>query len=259
MLVWLLVCHAHSLPQTGRVDHLRGLFVRYRTILGDHRRRRTRRVISPANSRPQPSRQSSALDPFNLSLVGSSSRAIFSVSHHAPCPMSASPILAAAFEDVQVGHDQDLLHRRFRAIDAPHIHPQLQRTKSHKRSLRKTALQAAHDLIHIVSSSPSLTMARPSLRTNGVFSLRIRYARVVRFIPSRAAAPPGPPMTQLDARIACRTRARSASSAVLSFEFELGRDDSFSSVNGGRSTLPGDRITARSIKFCNSRTFPGQE
>ncbi len=52
----------------------------------------------------------------------------------------------------------------------------------------------------------------------GIFNLRIRYARVVRFIPSRAAAPWGPPITQLDSRIARRTCSRSASSRVLSFE-----------------------------------------
>ena len=47
-----------------------------------------------------------------------------------------------------------------------HVHPQLQRTESHNRSLRKTALQTAHDLIHM-SFLLSPKMTRLSLRTNG--------------------------------------------------------------------------------------------
>src|SRR5271166_963113 len=91
----------------------------------------------------------------------------------------------------------------------------------------------------------------------GIFSLRIRYARVVRFIPSRAAAPFGPPMTQLDSRMARRTCSRSASSSVLSFELGACTVACFSSASGGRRAVPGDKITARSMKFCNSRTLPG--
>jgi len=52
----------------------------------------------------------------------------------------------------------------------------------------------------------------------GIFSLRMRYAKVVRFIPSRAAAPLGPPITHFDSRRARRTCSRSASSRVLSLE-----------------------------------------
>ena len=49
-----------------------------------------------------------------------------------------------------------------------------------------------------------------------IFSLRMRYARVVRFTPNFAAAPSGPAITQFEARSARRTCSRLASSRVLS-------------------------------------------
>ena len=50
---------------------------------------------------------------------------------------------------------------------------------------------------------------------HGIFSLRMRYVRVVLFIPRRAAAPPGPPITQFDSRSARKTCSRSASSGIV--------------------------------------------
>ena len=88
-----------------------------------------------------------------------------------------------------------------------------------------------------------------------IFSLRMRYARVVRFMPNLAAAPSGPATTQFDARRARRTCSRSASSRVLNFLYSWG--SCLSSARGARRTDPGDRMTARSMKFSSSRTLPG--
>ena len=46
---------------------------------------------------------------------------------------------------------------------------------------------------------------------------------------------------------------------VLKFALGHWTAAGFSSATGGRRTLPGDRITDRSMKFCSSRTFPGHE
>src|ERR1035437_1371995 len=81
---------------------------------------------------------------------------------------------------------------------------------------------------------------------------------VVRFNPNRMAAPFSPPIRPWLCRKARRMCSRSAASRVSSTRFFsavvlIGT----SSPNGGTSTEPCVRITARSIKFSNSRTFPG--
>lgn len=81
---------------------------------------------------------------------------------------------------------------------------------------------------------------------------------VVRFSPSLAAAPPVPPMTQPVAFSACRMTARVESLNVPCAGG--GATGLFSSAGRGFGRIPSlDLITARSIKFCSSRMFPGQE
>src|SRR5215470_12371363 len=50
----------------------------------------------------------------------------------------------------------------------------------------------------LVSIQTSRKVPSHSWGRTGIPNLRIRYARVVRFIPSLAAAPFGPPVTQFD-------------------------------------------------------------
>ena len=81
---------------------------------------------------------------------------------------------------------------------------------------------------------------------------------VVLFSPSRAAAPPDPPITQPVSCNACRIKARCESLNVLGAG--TGGSESFSdTTNGFASTPLLERITARSTRFWSSRTFPGQE
>jgi len=72
--------------------------------------------------------------------------------------------------------------------------------------------------------------------------------KVVRFSPSRTAAPWGPPTTQRVARNACKIKARWESKYVLGAG---GTVTGFVSDSGKGfpSTPSSDRITARSIKF----------
>src|SRR6266446_532245 len=108
-------------------------------------------------------------------------------------------------------------------------------------------------------------------------SLRIRAWRVVRLMSRRTAAPLGPAMRHCVCLRARRMCWRSDSSRV-----EIGEDEEvedvkevkdeeesppalaaravdFNSAKGMRSSLPGERSTARSMRFSSSRTLPGQE
>src|SRR6266851_7974786 len=87
-------------------------------------------------------------------------------------------------------------------------------------------------------------------------SLRIFVMRVVRLSPSFAAAPYGPPTTQLVSRRVLMMSARCASFRVRTTPSRVSW--LVSSAIGARSSLPFVRITDRSIKFCSSRIFPGQ-
>src|SRR6202008_1052529 len=100
-------------------------------------------------------------------------------------------------------------------------------------------------------------------------SFFILATKVVRFSPSRAAAPPDPPITQPASRNACKIRARVESSNVRregviarGFLSDTGRGfltAFLSDVGSGFGSTPFfDRMTARSIKFWSSRTLPGQ-
>src|SRR6266478_3858190 len=106
-------------------------------------------------------------------------------------------------------------------------------------------------------------------------SLRIRAWRVVRFMPRRTAAPLGPAMRHWVCFKARRMCWRSASSRVEIEEVdevnEVKEEEGslaetvpemeldFNSAKGMRSSLPGERRTARSMRFSSSRTLPGQE
>src|ERR1700676_1874046 len=79
---------------------------------------------------------------------------------------------------------------------------------------------------------------------------------VVRFNPNRIAAPFGPPICPWLSRKARRMCSRSAASRLSSTLFSSVTLGS-SSLSGATSTEPCVRITDRSIKFSNSRTFPG--
>ena len=72
--------------------------------------------------------------------------------------------------------------------------------------------------VYPIIETKSCVEGRHHSGRHGIFNLRIRYAKVVRFIPNRTAAPLGPPMIQLDSRIARSTCSRSTSSRVLSLE-----------------------------------------
>src|SRR5258707_8432133 len=88
-------------------------------------------------------------------------------------------------------------------------------------------------------------------------SFRILLFRVVRLSPSLSAAPLGPPITQFVSSRALRMWSHSASSSVTGAA-GLSCCDQLRLSNGARKIVPGDRITARSTKFCSSRTLPGQ-
>jgi hypothetical protein len=107
-----------------------------------------------------------------------------------------------------------------------------------------------------------MSFARTGLAIPSFFIL---VMRLVRLRPSRAAAPRGPPTTHPVRRKACKIRSRwesqnvagagvgAASAGVGASGFESGLRSGFG------STPLSARITARSIRFCSSRTLPGQE
>ena len=89
-------------------------------------------------------------------------------------------------------------------------------------------------------------------------SFCIRDWSVLRFIPSMAAAPLGPPTTQLEASSASMMWRLSASSIVRTAT-EAGFRDSCRSSLGMVRRLPEVRMTERSTIFRSSRILPGQE
>ena len=106
---------------------------------------------------------------------------------------------------------------------------------------------------------PSRPEARDSERFHWggreIPNLSILYASDVLLRPRRAAAPRGPPTTQLLSRSARRISSRSACSNAL----PPMKPGSFRiSANGTRSEGPVDSRAARSIRFCSSRMLPGQ-
>src|SRR5216683_239097 len=116
------------------------------------------------------------------------------------------------------------------------------------------------------SLSGYMLSLRTGRETPSFFILAIK---VVRFSPSRAAAPPDPPITQPASRNACKIRARVESLnvpgeevTVSGFLSDTGRGfvtAFLSDVGSGFGSTPlFDRMTARSIKFWSSRTLPGQ-
>src|SRR5229473_4351280 len=87
-------------------------------------------------------------------------------------------------------------------------------------------------------------------------SFCILWISVVRFRPSVAAAPFGPPITQPTASSVRRIRARSESLKVVAPEERM--TPGVPNVGKGFGSTPWfERITARSIRFCSSRIFPG--
>src|SRR5260370_31923493 len=91
-----------------------------------------------------------------------------------------------------------------------------------------------------------------------ILSFCILQIRVVRFKPSLAAAPLGPPITQPTASSVCRIRARSESLRVVAAGGVVASLDTV--VGRGLGKTPKlERITARSIRFCNSRMLPGHQ
>lgn len=80
---------------------------------------------------------------------------------------------------------------------------------------------------------------------------------VVRFKPSRTAAPRNPPICPRVSRSARRMCSRSVASKVSSLIFSTAATDS-NSASGDTRTEPCDSMTERSMKFSNSRTLPGQ-
>src|SRR4029434_4946904 len=93
-------------------------------------------------------------------------------------------------------------------------------------------------------------------------SLLTREPRVVRFIPSRAAAPVGPPIIHFVSLSVRRICSRSTSLSLVGISAEaFANDETFCRANssrGGWSTESSERITDRSTKFSSSRTLPGQ-
>ncbi len=92
--------------------------------------------------------------------------------------------------------------------------------------------------------------------------------RVVRFRPRRAAAPPTPPTRPPDSRRACstcsrvrggttaRTRFGRTAAGAISVAAGITGDVALSSAGEMRSTPREERMTARSMTFCSSRTLP---
>src|SRR5580704_7843456 len=87
-------------------------------------------------------------------------------------------------------------------------------------------------------------------------SLCILDVNVVRGNPSREAAPFGPDTTPLVCSRTPRMWLRSASERVCVIA-ALGHELALNSSVGISNLGPDDRITARSMTFCNSRTLPG--
>lgn len=95
-------------------------------------------------------------------------------------------------------------------------------------------------------------------------SFCIFESKVVRLSPSREAAPLFPPTIQLVSASAWRMCSRSASlsetagdTAPLTGQSSESELAALNSDNGSRNIFPGERMTARSMKFCNSRILPG--
>ena len=98
--------------------------------------------------------------------------------------------------------------------------------------------------------SASLERVRPSFL--------ILPINVVLLIPSIFAAPLGPPITQSAALIASRMNFDSACARVFGAT-DISRSGKTRLSRGATSDAPGDIMTARSMKFCSSRIFPGQQ
>ncbi len=89
-----------------------------------------------------------------------------------------------------------------------------------------------------------------------MLSRRILFCSVVRFSPRRSAAAPGPEIRPDAAFNASMIACLSASWNVDTGE-AYWTDDFLSSVSGTFNSSPCVRMTARSMKFSNSRTLPG--
>ena len=102
------------------------------------------------------------------------------------------------------------------------------------------------------------------LAVRSIPSFCIFQMSVVRLRPNRAAAPFGPPTTQRVFPSVSMMCSRSHSSSVAAFAVAARAPltvwplDDWSSSRGGLRTVVRDRMTARSTKFSNSRTLPGQ-
>src|SRR5215471_21349344 len=96
-------------------------------------------------------------------------------------------------------------------------------------------------------------------------SLFILEMRLVLGNPSLAAAPSGPPIIQpvLSSVPKIRDRVQSLNVPTVGLRLVFIRSDTGVLTNDGgiglESTPSFDRMTARSIRFWSSRTFPGQE
>ena len=102
-----------------------------------------------------------------------------------------------------------------------------------------------------------VTIQRENSSAREIPSLRILELRVVRFIPSSTAALATTPLASRRAR---RMASLSAAASVTPLAFLVVAEATgfLSSVSETFNTGPGERITALSIMFSNSRTFPGQ-
>ena len=110
-------------------------------------------------------------------------------------------------------------------------------------------------------SSRAYLSAELLKRFLSIFKDRIFDSKVDRGIPSFAAAPEGPnTRPRLSRSAASITRfacARFALSSLSSFG-SIGIESSGSQLSLTERTSDSQRITERSITFCNSRMFPGQ-
>src|SRR2546425_10820929 len=121
---------------------------------------------------------------------------------------------------------------------------------------------AAHpSLFHSLTplKSPNGWLARSAIVS--MWRALILDSSVWRGMPSFAAAPEGPEIRPRDSASAAMIKALSPSASVVIWRpvpigawlgFPLSHDSSMAKVS------PSHRITARSITFCSSRTFPGQ-
>jgi hypothetical protein len=89
-----------------------------------------------------------------------------------------------------------------------------------------------------------------------MLSRRILFCSVVRFSPRRSAAAPGPEIRPDVAFNASMIACRSASWNVDTGEADR-THDFFSLASGTFNSSPCVKMTARSMKFSNSRTLPG--